>query len=61
VYHLTDDPHQHLVCDVCGSVAEMPDAFVEGFARQVESAFGFRVRMHHFAILGRCGACAPRA
>jgi Fe2+ or Zn2+ uptake regulation protein len=58
VYHLADDPHQHLVCEVCGSVTEMPDAFVDGFARQVADAFGFTVRMHHFAILGRCATCA---
>ena len=32
VYHLADDPHNHLVCEVCGAVVEtyrQPDGSVE--------------------------------
>src|ERR1044071_5038204 len=26
VYHLADEKHQHLMCEVCGAVTEVPDA-----------------------------------
>ncbi|MGH9069410.1 MAG: Fur family transcriptional regulator [Acidimicrobiales bacterium] len=58
VYHLADDPHQHLVCEVCGKVVEVPDATFAELAGQLEAGYGFAIRPSHFAVLGRCAACA---
>lgn len=57
-YHLASETHGHLVCEGCGRTLEAP---VELFARLAASArerFGFEIDPRHFAVLGRCAACA---
>ena len=58
VYHLLDDPHQHLVCEVCEDVIEVPDALFRPLAEELARDYGFTLRPNHFAVLGRCAACA---
>ena len=58
VYHLTDDNHQHLVCETCGTVVEVPDAVFDTLADGLRREFGFRVEPRHFAVAGRCASCA---
>lgn len=57
VYHLVDDPHQHLVCEACGTVVEVPTSWFAGLARRAQAEHGFRIRPEHFAVLGRCADC----
>ncbi len=57
VYHLADDPHQHLVCEACGHVLEVPDAIFADLATQLQERFAFTLRPNHFAVLGRCEDC----
>ena len=58
VYHLSDDLHQHLVCEVCGSVEEAPSDLLSTVARRLRRDRGFVMRPYHFAVLGRCRACS---
>ena len=58
VYHLTDDLHQHLVCEVCGSVEEAPADLLAAVARRLRRDRGFVMRPYHFAVLGRCRECS---
>jgi Fe2+ or Zn2+ uptake regulation protein len=58
VYHLADEPHQHLVCEVCGTVIEVPDATFAELAAALRRRYGFTIRPNHFAVLGRCRTCA---
>ena len=58
VYHLTDEPHQHLVCDLCGAVVEVPDATFADLGDTLRRRYGFTIRPSHFAVLGRCRACS---
>jgi Fur family transcriptional regulator, ferric uptake regulator len=58
VYHLSDDLHHHLVCEVCGAVIEVPASLFEDAERRVREEFGFEARSHHFAVVGRCRGCA---
>ena len=58
VYHLADDAHQHLVCEVCGAVVEVPDATFAELGDTLRRRYGFTIRPNHFAVLGRCRACA---
>ena len=58
VYHLADQPHQHLVCERCQAVVEVPDDVFAELATTLEGAYGFVVGAHHFAVVGRCAACA---
>jgi Fe2+ or Zn2+ uptake regulation protein len=57
VYHLADEAHQHLVCEVCGTVVEVPDQVFADLTTQLRSVYGFAIRPRHFAVLGRCAAC----
>ena len=63
VYHLTDDPHQHLVCESCGVVIEVPDSTFAALGQDLDRRYGFVIRPNHFAVLGRCEVCvaAPPA
>jgi Fur family ferric uptake transcriptional regulator len=61
VYHLADETHQHLVCEGCGAVVEVPDALFAGLARRLQADYGFAIRPHHFAVLGRCRDCLSSA
>ena len=60
VFHLADDLHQHLVCESCGAVAEAPAGLLAGAQRRLTTT-GFRLRAHHFALLGRCRECTDGA
>ncbi len=61
VYHLTDDLHQHLVCEACGSVQEAPADLLANVARRLRRDQGFVMRPYHFAVLGRCRLCSDAA
>jgi Fur family ferric uptake transcriptional regulator len=58
VYHFADDSHHHLVCEQCGVVVEVPDKTLDGLRRRLRADHGFEVDPRHFAVLGRCKACA---
>src|SRR5579884_618636 len=57
VYHLSDDPHQHLVCEQCGAVVEVPDATFAQLKASLLEDYGFAIRPNHFAVIGRCASC----
>lgn len=58
VFHLADDSHHHLVCDACGAVIEVPDDAFAHLAATLRREYGFELQAHHFALPGRCRACA---
>ncbi|MGH8987275.1 MAG: Fur family transcriptional regulator [Acidimicrobiales bacterium] len=57
-YQLASSAHAHLICEECGVTIEAPDELFRGLARTAKSRLGFSIDPHHFAILGRCAACA---
>ena len=57
VYHLTDEAHQHLVCEQCGAVEELPVSRLRPFLRVLDREFGFELDRRHFALVGRCRVC----
>jgi Fe2+ or Zn2+ uptake regulation protein len=57
VYHLTEERHQHLVCESCGAVLEAPVEVVDELAARIERDYGFRVRAGHFPLTGLCADC----
>jgi Fur family ferric uptake transcriptional regulator len=58
VYHLASDAHHHLVCDACGAVVEVPETLFADLRSRLELDFGFVLQPRHFAVTGRCRACA---
>ena len=57
IYHLTDEAHQHLACEACGEVIEIPDAMFAELRDAIDRSYGFTIRPNHFAVLGRCSTC----
>ena len=57
IYHLTDDDHQHLVCESCEPVQEIPLDKLRALFRTIERDYGFEVDRRHFAIVGVCRRC----
>jgi Fur family ferric uptake transcriptional regulator len=57
-YHLASGAHSHFVCSRCGLAFEAPDEVFKGLAREAKRRYRFEIDPHHFAVLGRCAACA---
>ncbi len=61
VYHLSEEqPHQHLVCRVCGSTTALPASELTGFLSSVAELTGFVADVEHFALSGVCSECSAR-
>ena len=48
------DHHDHIVCVVCGKVAEFMDATIEQRQREIAREHGFEMADHSLIIYGRC-------
>jgi Fur family ferric uptake transcriptional regulator len=59
-YHLTEDGHQHLLCERCGKVIEVPEDTFAPLADQLATTYGFQIHPRHFAIMGLCRQCQTR-
>jgi Fe2+ or Zn2+ uptake regulation protein len=57
IYHLADEVHQHLVCERCEKVEELPAPKLRSFLGMLDRDFGFEVDRGHFAIVGLCRSC----
>jgi Fur family ferric uptake transcriptional regulator len=58
-YHRAEEGlHQHLACRDCGFEKELDLAILQPLARQLEREYGFELDLSHFALVGRCRACA---
>ncbi len=57
VYHLTKQKHQHLLCEQCGAIIEVPNAVFAPLSRRLQASYGFAAHLRHFAILGTCERC----
>lgn len=57
-YHVADHAeHLHLVCRVCGAVAESPAALADGLVTELARRHGFVADVTHMAIQGECSQC----
>jgi Fur family transcriptional regulator, ferric uptake regulator len=57
-WHLADDVHHHLVCELCDKVIEIPDSTFDPLRVRLEADTGFVIDPHHFSLSGRCAECA---
>jgi Fur family transcriptional regulator, ferric uptake regulator len=57
-FELHDEHHEHVRCDVCGRVAEVPGCVLEDASAAVHSSTGFVVTSHQVVFTGRCPDCA---
>jgi Fur family ferric uptake transcriptional regulator len=53
-----DGHHHHLVCSVCGTVAETADCTIGEAVAAMARQAGYEVEQHWLEIVGRCPRCA---
>ena len=57
VFHLSDERHQHLVCESCGLVLEAPIEVVDDLGKQLERTYRFHLHAGHSPLTGLCDEC----
>ena len=57
-YELSDEHHEHVRCDACGRVVEVPGCVLENAAAAVKESTGFVVTSHQLLFGGLCPECA---
>lgn len=61
IYHLSDEPHHHAVCEACGEVIQLPHELFDDLQATLQRSYSFALDAHHFALVGRCRSCAGQA
>lgn len=51
------EPHEHLVCQSCGSVQEVASQEIEDSIARIGKEFGFQVANFRAYITGKCAQC----
>ena len=57
-YELSEGHHEHVRCDACGRVAEVPGCSLADQEATVRRETGFVVTSHHVVFTGLCPECA---
>jgi len=57
-FELRDDHHEHIRCESCGRVEEVPGCVVDDASARVNSLTGFKVTSHRVVFGGLCRDCA---
>jgi Fur family ferric uptake transcriptional regulator len=60
-YETHRDHHEHILCTVCGTVAEVPGCVVEDAVGQVERRTGYQISSHRVVFGGVCRPCRAEA
>jgi Fur family ferric uptake transcriptional regulator len=53
--------HDHLICTLCGEIAEFEDDRIESLQQAAARSHGFRVEHHKLEIYGVCRTCQRAA
>jgi Fur family peroxide stress response transcriptional regulator len=59
-YEPGDKHHEHVRCERCGRVAEVPGCVLEDATGSVQRSTGFRVTSHQLVFTGVCPECSAR-
>jgi Fe2+ or Zn2+ uptake regulation protein len=57
-FEVRDDHHEHIRCERCGRIEEVPVCVLDHAAAQVQGLTGFRVTSHRVVFGGLCEECA---
>ena len=52
-----DDHHHHLVCKVCGEIAEFASCNFKAISKEIADLTRFRIEEHNLEVYGRCSDC----
>lgn len=54
---MSDEHHDHIVCDSCGKVEEFFDDIIEQQQEKIAQKFGYKITDHSMYLYGICAAC----
>jgi Fe2+ or Zn2+ uptake regulation protein len=57
-FEVREDHHEHIRCESCGRVDEVPVCVLDDAAVQVKELTGFKVTSHRVVFGGLCGECS---
>ena len=57
-FEVREDHHEHIRCESCGRIAEVPVCVLDDVTAQVQTQTGFRVTSHRVVFGGVCAECA---
>jgi len=60
-FEVREDHHEHIRCERCGRIEEVPVCVLDDAAAQVHSLTGFRVTSHTVVFGGLCRECLAPA
>ena len=60
-YELSEDHHEHIRCERCGLIQEVPVCVLDDAAAQVQSLTGYKVTSHQVVFGGLCRDCGAAA
>lgn len=52
--------HQHIVCEKCGRIADVPDVIDHGALERIQALTSYRVHAHKVEWIGICPQCQSR-
>ena len=56
-FELRDGHHEHICCERCGRIEEVPGCVLDGVASQVQGMTGYAVTSHKVVFAGVCSDC----
>jgi Fur family peroxide stress response transcriptional regulator len=56
-YEANTAHHEHVRCESCGAVSEVPGCLVQGATQLVEATTGFSITDHRLVFSGLCPTC----
>ena len=59
-FEMRGDHHEHIRCERCGRVEEVPVCVLDDASAQVHSLTGFKVTSHRVVFGGLCKECSAR-
>lgn len=54
-------PHQHIVCERCGRIADVPDVVDQKATERIQQTTGYRVSAHRVEWFGLCPECQQQS
>lgn len=60
-FEVRDDHHEHIRCESCGRIEEVPGCVLDDASAQVQSLTGYKVTNHRIVFGGLCRDCSASA
>ena len=58
-FEVREGHHEHIRCESCGRIQEVPGCVLDDAAAQVQQMTGFKVTSHRVVFGGVCTECSP--